>query len=212
MSVFLSSPSRIITDKDVWNFIDDEDAWIFDKLIVARKSGHICGSRSFEIPESGMYCIRPVTNFEGHSLGARFEYRQKGDLMLDIHPGEFWVKRFNGVHVSVDYIDGKQELTVAGYRKQDDEIYRFNYWTKENYFLPLPSFIQHFVGKYPVINCEFIGGKLIEIHLRQNPDFLWGNSRMIPVWNIKQLEKIPPGFRFIPDDPPEEKRIGVLVD
>jgi len=212
VSAFLSNPNKIVTDEDVWNLIDDQDVWIFDKLIIARKSGHLCGSRSFKIPESGMYCIRPVTNFQGHSLGARFEYRQKGDPMLDIHPGEFWVKKFQGTHVSVDYINGEQALTVAGYRKLDDELYRFNYWTKEKHFLPLPSILENLAKKYPVINCEFIGGQLVEIHLRQNPDFLWGNSRMIPVWDIKQLEKIPPGFRFIPDDPPEEKRLGMLVD
>lgn len=212
VSAFLSNPNKIITDNDVWNLIDDEDTWIFDKLIVARKSGHVCGSRSFEIPESGMYCIRPVTNFKGHSLGARFEYREKGDKMMDIHPGEFWVKKFEGTHVSVDYIDGEQSLTVAGYRKLDDELYRFNFWVKENHYLPLPEFLNGFIKKYPVINCEFVGRKLIEIHLRQNPDFLWGNSRMIPVWDIKQLEKIPDGFRYIADNPPEEKRLGMLID
>ena len=72
--------------------------------------------------------------------------------------------------------------------------------------------LHSFVDKYPVINCEYIGGKLVEIHLRQNPDFLWGNTRMIPVWDIEQLENIPEGFRYIPDNPPEEKRLGILID
>lgn len=212
MSAFLSNPNRILVDEDVWKFIDDEDIWIFDKLIVARKSGHICGSRSFEIPESGMYCIRPVTNFKGHSLNSRIEYREKGDKMMDIHPGEFWVKKFNGLHVSVDYIGGEQALTVAGYRNQSDPLHRFNYWVKEKHYLPLPKMLHGFVDKYPVINCEYIGGKLVEIHLRQNPDFLWGNTRMIPVWDVEQLDNIPSGFRYIPDNPPEEKRLGMLID
>lgn len=211
MSAFLSNPNKIVTDYDVWKFTDDEDIWIFDKLIVARRSGHVCGSRGFSIPESGMYCIRPVTNFKGHSLGARFEHREKGDTMMDIHPGEFWVKKFQGTHVSVDYINGEQHLTVAGYRRQTNELYQFDYWVKENHYLPLPEILHGFINKYTVINCEFIGGKLIEIHLRENPDFLWGNSRMIPVWDTEQLDDIPPGFRFIPDNPPEERRLGLLV-
>jgi hypothetical protein len=212
VSAFLSSPKKLHTDQHVWGFIDDEDTWIFCKLIVARRAGHVCGSRGFAIPESGMYCVRPVTNFEGLSKNARIEYREKGDWVMDIHPGEFWVKKFNGLHVSVDYMGGEQVLTVAGYRNQSDPLYRFNYWVKEKHYLPLPKMLHSFVDKYPVINCEYIGGKLVEIHLRQNPDFLWGNTRMIPVWDIEQLENIPEGFRYIPDNPPEEKRLGILID
>lgn len=212
VSAFLSNNNGTVTDQDIWREIDVEDSWIFDKFLVARRSGHICGSRGFQITESGMYCIRPIMNFEGHGYGARIEYRAKGDWMMDIHPGEFWVQKFNGQHVSVDYVSGQQSLTVAGYRKHDDELYRFNYWVKENYYLPLPEFLKNFADKYPVINCEFIGGKLIEVHLRHNPDFVWGNNRMIPVWDECQLENIPNGFRYIPDNGTEEKRLGILVD
>jgi len=38
-------------------------------------------------------------------------------------------------------------------------------------------------GEYEWINCEFIGSRLIEVHFRQNPDFRYGNSVAIPVWN-----------------------------
>lgn len=212
MSVFSSNLNAKLTDQDVWGFIDDEDTWIFCKLIVARRAGHVCGSRGFAIPQSGMYCVRPVTNFEGLSKDARIEYREKGDWMMDIHPGEFWVEKFTGQHVSVDYLGGEQALTVAGYRNQSDPLYRFYYWVKEDYYLPLPEMLSDFVDKYPVINCEYIGGKLVEIHLRPNQDFIHGNTRMIPVWDEKQLEEIPPGFRYIPDNPPEEKRLGMFID
>lgn len=200
-----------MTDQEVWKMIDDEDLWIFDKLIIAKRSGHECGSRGFKIQKTGLYCIRPVTNFEGHGHSARIEHRQENDWMMDIHPGEFWVEKFNGTHISVDYVNGKQKLTVAGYRNELNPLYKFDFWQKIKFDLPLPKMLAKIAKKYPVVNCEFIGKKLIEVHLRENPDFAWGNSEMIPVWTKEQLKNIPENYTYISDLGEEEKRIGILV-
>ena len=200
------------TDYDAWSTADHDDLWVFDKLIVARKAGHSCGTRGMVIPENGMYCIRPVTNFKGMGALARIEYRKKDDEMMDIHPGEFWVEMFSGTHVSVDYINGEQFLTVAGYRNGSDPLHKFRYWTKERHYLPLPKFLAGLASRHPVVNCEFIGGKLVEVHLRPNPDFLWGNSKVIAVWKDEEMPKIPEGMRYIEDPVPEEHRLGIIID
>jgi hypothetical protein len=52
------------------------------------------------------------------------------------------------------------------------------------------------VGNYDWINCEYIGGKLIEVQFRRNPNFRYNNSIAIPVWN-KKIEENYEGYRFI---------------
>lgn len=142
--------------------------------------------------------------------GARIEHRNKGDWMMDIHPGDFWVKKFTGQHVSVDYVNGKQATTVAGYRNNANPLFKFDYWVRESYYLPLPGIFSAIAKKYEFINCEFIGGNLIEVHLRQNPDFVYGNKSMIPVWTEEQALKVPNGYAFIRDTA-EEKRVGIFI-
>ena len=50
-------------------------------------------------------------------------------------------------------------------------------------------------GNYDWINCEFIGENLIEVHFRRNPDFRYGNSIAIPVWEDEKIENM----QFIED-------------
>ena len=64
-------------------------------------------------------------------------------------------------------------------------------------------------NKYSKINAEYIGGNLIEIHLRHNPDFTTGCREYIPVWHGQ--DEIPPeGYEFI-EDPDVHWRIGARV-
>jgi hypothetical protein len=60
----------------------------------------------------------------------------------------------------------------------------------------MPTVFFPLIKKYEYINIEFIGGKVIEVHLRHNPDFSYGNDVMIPVWEDQEVN-IPSGFRFI---------------
>ena len=57
--------------------------------------------------------------------------------------------------------------------------------------------------------CEYIGGKLIEIHLRRNPDFDWGNTQFIPVWRGQDTTP-PQGYRYI-DYPEVHGRVGAWI-
>jgi cell surface protein SprA len=44
---------NISPEMRAWNMCLPEDLWIFDKLIVAKKAGHLCGPRGIPVPKPG---------------------------------------------------------------------------------------------------------------------------------------------------------------
>ena len=195
-------------DYKAWELADLNDLWVFDKLIVARKAGHVCGPRGMRVPKPGFYIIRPISNFEGMGQGAYVDYLEYETL--NIPHGYFWCEIFTGEHLSVDYRGFKPTLSVSGIKCDEYPLQRFKSWEKVEHYCPLPQMLVRMCLKYQTINCEFIGGKLIEIHLRGNPDFSYGNTKMIPVW--PEESTVPPsGFRFIQDFD-EEDRVGIFVN
>ena len=50
-----------------------------------------------------------------------------------------------------------------------------------------PTILSELKGDYDCINCEFIGDKLIEVHLRANED-MGEYTEIIPVWNENDIE------------------------
>ena len=70
--------SRIfLDDTDVWANCPAEDLWVFDKLIVAKKLGHLCGPRGVDVPQPGKYITRPCVNLMGMGRGAKFVHIEK---------------------------------------------------------------------------------------------------------------------------------------
>lgn len=195
-------------DYDAWEKAELEDLWVFDKLIVARKAGHICGPRGMRVPRPDFYIVRPISNFEGMGQGAYIDYLK--DETTHIPHGYFWSQIFTGEHLSVDYRGFQPILSVVGTRDEELPLQRFTKWEKVEYSLPLPQMLVRMCLRYKYINCEFVGGKLIEVHLRGNPDFAYGNTKMIPVWP-GQSTKPPEGFAFIKDTD-EEDRVGIFHD
>ena len=63
--------------------------------------------------------------------------------------------------------------------------------------------------KYKYMNCEFIDGKLIEVHFRYNEDFEEDITEFIPVWIGEEINP-PPGFRYI-KYPDVHGRVGAYV-
>ena len=127
---------------------------------------------------------------------------------MDLDYGTFWCEWFDGKHLSVDYKNGKQTLCVEGF-KQDYTLIKWDRWVKTNDEVPFPEILNTLVEKYKYINCEFIGGKLIEVHLRRNEDFVGGISEFVPVWQGEEINP-PPGFRYV-DYPDVHGRVGAYV-
>ena len=163
----------------VWTTISPNDIWIMDKLILSRKMGYICGPTGMDVPKAGTYIVRPCVNMLGLGMGAEKLYIEEETMHLPL--GFFWCEFFKGRHVSVDYHNGKQVLAVEGFKKENTFTH-WDDWRIVDDKISLPSIIEDIKHKYEWINCEYIGGKLIEIHLRRNTDFIGVNEHFIPVW------------------------------
>lgn len=192
---------HIHTDTEAWSLARPEDCWVFNKLCVARMAGVVCGLREIRVPKPNYYLVRPVTNLSGCGLGALKLWID--DFAYDLHPGEFWSEFLEGEHISIDYINGFPELCVRGIKSKNYDFVHWEKWEKCNTVVMPPEFITPLFNRYPVVNCEYIGGKLIEVHLRANPDFQYGNSEMIPVWEGQTPADalLEDGWTYIPDVP-----------
>jgi hypothetical protein len=171
-----------VDDKDYWYTTDPDDLWLFDKLILSRKLGYICGPAGVPPPRKDTYIVRPCSNYRMMSKGAQFM-----ELSPDNHDivpdGYFWCEVFNGRHLSFDYTFGKQILAVEGFRYNNNRLDRFSRWEKVENKFELDEMLQSIASRYEQFNIEVIGDKVIEVHMRHNDDFIGHNSNVIiPIW------------------------------
>lgn len=191
-------------DEIAWKGCGVEDLWLFDKLILARKLGYTCGPVGVDVPQPNSYIVRPVTNLMGMGQGATIVWVDKNTDHLPV--GYFWCEVFTGRHLSVDYLNGKQILCTEAFRNSNAPLYRFDRWERTNDVVSYPSIL----GKiFPSVNCEFIGGNLIEVHLRSNPDWKYNSDVIYPVWEGED-ETPPDGMVYVSD--PDFKRKGFFIN
>ena len=192
---------------DEWNRIHSEDLWVYNKLFLSRVLDYTCGPAGTTVPKPDFYIVRPSFNLFGMSMFARHEWIEMGTD--DMHPSEFWCEIFEGDHLSVDFYYREQNLVVLGTKNKEDPIYKWKKWEKIDKKVDFPDVLKNLKGNYDWINCEFIGGHLIEVQFRRNPNFRYNNSVAIPVWSdekIKNNEK----YRYIKDK--SYLRKGFLID
>lgn len=190
--------------------IDAEDLWIYNKLQLSRLLGHNAGPIGCPVSKEGWYIVRPAINFLG--MG-RCAFKKWISLDMDPddygQPGDFWCEWFDGEHLSVDFYNKEPILTVRGVKKHSSEESEWLRWEKIDKKVDFPSILDKISDKYSQINIEMIGDKIIEVHLRHNPDFKWGNRVAIPVYDIKN-QKIPDGYRFV--ESLDYNRQGFFID
>ena len=191
-----------------WTNTDIEDLWIYDKLILSKKMGYVCGPTGVDVPEDGFYIVRPVTNIVGLGIGAYEQYLTVEGWTDHLQPGTFWSEIFEGDHLSIDYEWGQPILNIQGFRYPESFV-RWKKWIKVEQTVELPDILKPIAKKYQFMNCEYIGGKLIEVHLRKNPDFDFNNVEFIPVWEGQDTTP-PEGYRYV-DCPEYNQRIGAFV-
>ena len=192
---------------DEYSQIHQDDLWIYNKLILSRKLGYACGPAGSPVPYSDFFIVRPVMNFMGMGRFARFESIENSTEHL--HPGEFWCEVFKGPHLSVDFYREQCDLVVQGFRIADNSLYKWDKWQKIDKKIEFPSVLCNLVGNYEWINCEFIGNKLIEVHFRPNPDFCYGNTVAIPVWN-DEMPQLDGKYKYVEDQ--DYLRKGFYID
>jgi hypothetical protein len=197
----------MITAEDiVWKNINPDDIWVLDKLIVSRKMYYNSGPVGLDVPHPGYYIVRPCVNMLGLGLGAQRVWIDKDTCNLPV--GHFWCEWFEGRHLSIDYHWGKQKLAVEGI-KPDNTFTKWSHWVRVADRIKLPNILDKVATRHEWINCEFIGGKLIEVHLRHNEDFDGNVIHFIPVWEGESI--VPPDgyeYRVYPD---VHGRIGAFI-
>ena len=197
------------SDEEVWQsgICHEKDLWIFDKLLLSRRLGYMCGPHGVPVPYPDTYICRPCVNFYGMGLGVEIKHIEDSTDYV-MNPGTFWCEIFEGRHLSIDYHNGKQVLCVEGI--YDEKKYpRFSKWKKVQDKVPMPEIVKKLKGKYEWINIETIGGNVIEIHLRRNPDFIGHNSDyVIPVWKWDRKQ---PNSKQIFVEAPAGNRLGFLI-
>lgn len=178
-----------MNDWQAWK-IYPHHSWIFNKLELGLRLGYNCGPAGVPVKQSKDYIIRPIYNLNGMGINARIEYIQ-ADTFHAIDPGQFWCEVFEGDQISVDYVWEDNKLVPVhasqGFNTRDNltEFYR---WIKiDPPQIKLPAFMQDF-DDVDNINIEFIGDKIIEIHLRHGADFPPGATEIIPVWKNNQQQ------------------------
>ena len=204
----LSGTSKMDLEQDleIWEHCNPKDLWIYDKLILSKKLGYTCGPKGVPVPESNYYIIRPITNLLGMGIGSSIRWIERSTK--GIPDGFFWCEVFSGRHLTIDYVNKKQVLCVEGLRKEGDPLWKWREWRKIDETHPFPNICNDLLGNYKNINIETIGGNLIEVHLRPNPDWKIDYSSIIPYFEGDDFE-IPKGYRFVEDK--EYKRIGFYV-
>jgi hypothetical protein len=185
-----------LDSKDEWAIIHEDDLWVYNKLILAKKCRHLCGPTGVPVLRKGFYVVRPMFNLLGMGRNARIEWIN--DYTDNFHPSEFWCEVFHGEHISVDFHNKESKLVVRGERHPSDPLYKWLKWEKLDREVEFPEILNNLKGDYEWINCEFIGDKLIEVHFRRNPDFRYGNSVAYPVWE-EEIDQNTTDYRYVED-------------
>lgn len=189
--------SYFLDVNEEWDQIHPKDIWAYNKLSLSRVLGYNCGPTGTTVTKPDFYIVRPCINLLGMGRFARKEWIEKETDHY--HPSEFWCEVFQGPHLSVDFHQKKSNLVVIGIKNTNDPLYKWRKWEKIDINIEFPEILNELIGNYEWINCEFIGNHLIEVQFRQNPDFRYGNSVAIPVWdeNFKENNE---NYTFIADD------------
>lgn len=196
-----------IYDTDVYSKIDIKDLWVYDKLILAKLMGYIAGPAGVDLPSPGEYIVIPITNLMGMGKGAYIHNFNTVDTS-SMSPGFFWSEIFSGPHLSIDVVNGKTDVVYEG---TPAGLHRFTSWRLLYTDIKHPDFIIDLSRKYGVVNYETRGDKILEVHLRANPD--WTKHRadvLIPVWaDDVDLQYLIADKDFVYD--PDNERLGFIV-
>jgi len=188
--------------------LEPNELWVYNKLQLSKMLNYNCGPVGVKVKTDGWYIVRPAINFQGLGMGAQKVWLSP-EMGTDHLPvGHFWCEWFEGTHHSVDYYFGRWLRTTVG-KQHADDLTKWHEWVKINAEYPLPRIIRS-LAYHQYINCEFIGDRLIEVHLRKNPDFSYNNNVFIPVWEGDVIDP-PDGYRYV-ECPDVNGRIGAYVD
>lgn len=172
-------------DAGAWQRFPDNRKW-FNKLYVNSLVGNRCGPCGVAPERSGEYIVRPIYNLSGMSADAEKKFINSGDA-TQVPPGYFWCEWFEGVHYSATYtwID-KVGWQLKSCWQAEKDLLKFTRWIRSGYAPGIPRALDE-LADLPLINAEFIGQRLIEVHLRDtsDPDY----NEIVPVWQNDSIDR-----------------------
>ena len=180
------------TDIEAWAAYPQHRRW-FDKLDLSMRLGHRCGPCGVAPDVDGWCVVRPIYNLEGMGVGSRKEFVRAGDNRR-VEPGYFWCEWFDGPQHSVTYDWAGGWVPVSSWRGHlaEGSLSRFLRWTRDDWAGVLPDWFD-VLSDCGSVNVEFVGGRVIEVHLRRSPDPDWGDE-LVPVWADDPVDDFVPGF------------------
>ncbi|NJL78437.1 MAG: hypothetical protein HC917_05540 [Richelia sp. SM2_1_7] len=192
-------------DTEVFKLLDVDDTWIYNKYELSKRLGYKTGLKGM-YESCDKYIVRPVYNLLGMSRGAYVT----NDISL-IPDGFFWCEYFEGIHYSIDYdYCFNPILTLIGHKKELE----FTCWEKIDNTIKCPSIIKEWIltMKYipERINVEFIGDKIIEIHLRENDEWNDIPNEVTKLYVVNNETLIPTRAIYIENK--DYKRKGFYYD
>jgi hypothetical protein len=201
----------------------------FNKLYLAELFGYDCGPCGTAPTKDGTYVVRPIYNLSGMGVGAEVKQIKAGDYTAT-PAGYFWCEYLTGRHYSANYkwhydrnmTDGKWLQPWKGSSCWEGtnmpiNLSKFTEWKRSDYIPEVPDELVC-LRDVDVINVEFKGNQVIEVHLRPSPDPDY--DHIIPVWasdlGVKKQHMETHGFNFVAgyddgDGQLEDPRIGFLV-
>ncbi len=201
----------------------------FNKLYIAQLFGYDCGPCGTAPTKDGTYVVRPIYNLSGMGVGATVKDIKAGNSKA-VPAGYFWCEYLSGDHYSANYIWKYDRDMITGKWRQPWKgvscwkgtnmpinLTKFVEWKRSEYIPSVPDELAS-LRDVDVINVEFKGDQIIEVHLRSSPDPDY--DHIIPVWSsdlgIKKQHMAVHGFEFVEsyedaDGQLEDPRIGFLV-
>lgn len=157
-------------DIDAWPLNPRHD-WIYDRLRVAQSQGIVAAPHGV-VPPSYPVFSKPIINLRGMGLGSRI-INSAADMAEHSQPGHFWMPLLAGDHHSTDcaIINGE----VAWMRHAFGIPARagmFRHWVLLHDLKPeVNTYLSKWIatnlaGYTGMVNCETIGSRIIEAHLR----------------------------------------------
>lgn len=173
-------------DKDAWESYPHLRSY-FNKLDLSLKLEYVAGPSGTPVPHDGEYIIRPIYNLSGLSANTQIVTLKEGETIND--PSLFWCEKFDGDHLTIDYSTHRNEIYPQRcfHGHKNDQNIHYSSWTrvdvKELPQLEIPPFIVKDLHSLFKFNIEWVGDKIIEIHLHHNEWFPQDAEEIIPIWD-----------------------------
>lgn len=207
------SDTVLFRDEDTWIKYPQYRIW-HNKLWLADQLGYKCGPCGIFVPEDNYYIVRPVINISGYGINAKVVYIKTNEYFT-APPGYFWCEKFEGAHCSFDFErkDNKwvQVSCWEGTKYNNNDLYKFKKWFVSDHKLELPSLFDDL--DIPNLNIEAIGGKIIEVHLREGNYNEEGWTETVCVWedtDIDNDDMIKNGYIFVEPEAEYSRGIDIL--